>query len=289
MGTTKRERQKTLRQARLEAAHAAQKRQHVRRRVFVGLGIVAVIALVAVGVNALFLGDDESGDSSEEASDTTSTTAAAGDLPAQPTPPGPGASVTGVTPCPATDGSAERTTSFEQAPPDCLEAGADYTATFVTNRGDITVDLTEGLTPGAVNNFVTLANYGYYDGTAIFRTDPSIGIIQGGSPTTNTPGDPGPGYTIPDEGNTFTYSPGQLVRARSAGENSTGAQYFFVVNEAAAALDGQGNYIVIGQADDASLPVLQQILDLHITDPSSDLGGGPIEEVIVEDVVINQA
>jgi cyclophilin family peptidyl-prolyl cis-trans isomerase len=288
MGTTKRERQKTLRQARLEAAHAAQRRQHIRRRVFVGLGVVAVIALVAVGVNTLFLSDDDSGGDSEEASDSTSTTAA-GDLPAQPTPPGPGASITGATPCPPEDGSAERTTTFEQAPPTCLVEGADYTATFVTNRGDITVDLTEGLTPGAVNNFVTLANYGYYDDTAIFRTDPSIGIIQGGSPTTNTPGDPGPGYTIPDEGNTFTYAPGQLVMARSADENSTGAQYFFVVNDAASALDAQGNYIVIGQADEASLAVLQQILDLHITDPTSDLGGGPIEEVIVEDVVISQA
>jgi cyclophilin family peptidyl-prolyl cis-trans isomerase len=276
-----------LRQARLEAAHAAHRRQTIRRRVVVGLGVVAVIALVAFGVNALFLSDDD-GDGDETASDSTTTTVL-GDQPAEPEPPGPGATITGATPCPAEDGSSERTTTFEQAPPVCLEEGADYTATFVTNRGDITVDLTEGLTPGAVNNFVTLANYGYYDGTAIFRTDPSIGIVQGGSPTTNTPGDTGPGYTIPDEGTTFTYQPGQLVMARSAGENSTGAQYFFVVNEEAAALDDQGNYIVIGQADEAGLGVLQQILDLHVPREGDSLGGGPIEEVIVEDVIIEQA
>jgi cyclophilin family peptidyl-prolyl cis-trans isomerase len=287
MGTTKRERQKTLRQARLEAAHAAHHRQIIRRRVGVVVGVLAVIALLAFAVNALFLSDDDSGD--EEAGDTTTTSVAGGDQPAEPAPPGPGATIEGETPCPPEDGSAERTTTFAQAPPVCLEEGADYTATFVTNRGEITVDLTEGLTPGAVNNFVTLANYGYYDDTAIFRTDPSIGIVQGGAPTTNTPGDPGPGYTIPDEGNTFTYAPGQLVMARSAGENSTGAQYFFVVNESAAALDAQGNYIVIGQADEAGLGVLQQILDLHVPREGDQLGGGPLEEVIVEDVIISQA
>lgn len=287
MGTTKRERQKTMRQARLEAAHAARRRQLIRRRVLVGIGAVAAVAVLAIVVNALFLSDD--GDDGEVAEDTTTTTAPLGDLPARPEPPGPGAAIEGETPCPPEDGSAERTTTFEQAPPVCIEEGVDYTATFVTNRGDITIDLTEGLTPGAVNNFVTLARYGYYDGTAIFRTDPSIGIVQGGAPTTNTPGDPGPGYTISDEGDTFAYQPGQLVMARSAGPDSTGAQFFFVVNEQASLLDDQGNYIVIGQADEAGLAVLQQVLDLHVDDPTSDLGGGPIEEVIVEEVIIEQA
>ena len=39
--------------------------------------------------------------------------------------------------------------------------------------------LTAAETPITVNNFVTLARWGYYDGTTIFRSDPSIDIIQG--------------------------------------------------------------------------------------------------------------
>ena len=57
-------------------------------------------------------------------------------------------------------------------------------------------------TPGTVNNFVTLSRWKYYDGSSIFRTDTSIDIIQGGGKT-NTDS---PGYTIPDEGGTFTWS-----------------------------------------------------------------------------------
>ena len=60
-------------------------------------------------------------------------------------------------------------------------------------------ELTASETPLTVNNFVTLARWGYYDDTLLFRTDPSIDIIQGGSPHTNDNRDPGPGYTIPDE------------------------------------------------------------------------------------------
>jgi cyclophilin family peptidyl-prolyl cis-trans isomerase len=283
MGTTKRERQKTMRAARLEAAHAAQKKYDRRRHLITALVVVAVVAVVGLGVKAVFFSDD----GEETASGDSTTTTAALDGPATPAPPGPGATVTGATPCPTED--SERTTSFEEPPPECIDPAKTYTATFVTNRGDIPVTLTPALTPGAVNNFVTLAEYGYYDGTAIFRTDPSIGIVQGGSPTTNTPGDPGPGYTIPDEGDTFTYQPGQLVMARSAGPDSTGAQYFLAVNESVSALDTQGNYIVIGQTDEAGLAVLQQVLDLHVTGADPTLGGGPIEEVIVEDVIIEES
>jgi cyclophilin family peptidyl-prolyl cis-trans isomerase len=212
----------------------------------------------------------------------------AGGLPAEPEPPGPGASITGPTPCPPPEG-AERTTSFSEAPPDCLDAGASYAAAFTTTEGDVVVELDPALAPTAVNNFVVLSRYGYYDDTALFRTDPSIGIIQGGSPTTNSPADPGPGYTIPDEPRTFTYEPGQLVMARSAGPDSTGAQFFFAVDEQVQLLDTQGNYTVVGQTDEAGLAVLQQILDLHVVGADPTLGGGPSEEVIVDQVTITQS
>ena len=40
----------------------------------------------------------------------------------------------------------------------------------------------------------------------MFRTDTSIDIIQGGSPHTQDTSDPGPGYTIKDEGTGFKYT-----------------------------------------------------------------------------------
>ena len=148
-----------------------QRRAGMRRRTFTVVGVMVAVLAVAF-LLSLRGGDDET----DSASDSTSTTLAAG------------ATITGETPCPPTDGSAERTLSFENAPPDCLEDGVDYAAVFDTSEGEIRVDLDETAMPGTVNNFVTLARYKYYDGTTIHRTDPSIDIIQGGSPHTNSAG-----------------------------------------------------------------------------------------------------
>jgi cyclophilin family peptidyl-prolyl cis-trans isomerase len=280
MGSDKRERQKAGRQARMEEAQRLDQRAALRRRVLTIGGIIVAVLAVAFLWSAL-QDDDES------ATDTTTTTTE-GDS-ATPAPPGPGAAITGETPCPPTDGTAERTTSFENPPPDCLEDGVDYTAVFDTTEGEIRVDLDATGMPETVNNFVTLARYGYYDDTTIFRTDPSIEIIQGGSPTTNDPSDPGPGYTITDEADGFTYSAGQLVMARSAGPDSSGAQFFFVAGPAASALDAQGTYLVFGETDEAGLGVVQSVLGLHEDDPANQLGGGPSRPVIVNSVTIEEA
>ena len=197
--------------------------------------------------------------------------------------------------CPAPDKSSPRTLDFDGPQPMCINPANDYTAVFDTSEGEIVIDLDTENTPNTVNNFVTLARWGYYDGTELFRTDPSIDIIQGGSPHTNSAGDPGPGYTIPDEptfsdeGGSLTgpyrYVPGQLVMARSAGPDSSGAQFFFTTGPNTALLDSQGTYIVFGQTDEAGLAVMQSIIGLHQPDDSG-LGGGPSRTVTVDSVTI---
>ena len=98
--------------------------------------------------------------------------------------------------------------------------------------------------PGTVNNFVTLARYGYYDDTLIFRTDPSIGILQGGGQN-NTQS---PGYDDPRRGHRVHVPPGpagdgphRRSRTRPAGSGSSPS------TDAAAALDAQGTYVVFGE------------------------------------------
>lgn len=216
-------------------------------------------------------------------------------------PPGPGATIDGETPCPPADGTAERTTSFAAAPPMCIDPATPYTAVFTTNKGVVRVELDGAAMPSTTNSFVVLARYGYYDDTAIFRTDTSIDILQGGAPTTNSPSDPGPGYTIPDEGGEFdftsdpngrgpfTYQPGQLVMARSQGPDASGAQFFFTAGPNSANLDQYGTYLVFGEVTEG-LDVLQQILALHVPDPTGQMpGGGPSEPVVIESVTIEEA
>ena len=124
--------------------------------------------------------------------------------------------------------------------------------------------------------------------SGIHRTDPSIDIIQGGAPTTQDAADPGPGYTIPDEGGTDrSYAPGDLVMARGSGEDSAGGQFFFAAGPNAARLDDQGTYVTFGKVTEG-LDVVEAILASHVADPSSVLGGRPDPSVTVTSVTIEE-
>ena len=305
MTTDKRARQKANRASRVAEAEAAAAKARTRSRLMTYGTIVAVVVLAVVGIAILTSDDDGDGDT---ATDTATTLPEQTDTPPVDPVTFDPATVDWVYPefdteisadCPPADGSADRTIDFDGPPPTCIDVTKSYTAVFDTSEGEISVALDAATTPGTVNNFVHLARYGYYDGTTIFRTDPSIDIIQGGAPHTESASDPGPGYTIPDEPTLdvstgslrgpYTYAPGQLVMARSAGPDSSSAQFFFVTGENAAALDGQGTYLVFGTTDDAGIAVLETIIGLHEDDPTSGLGGAPSREVMINSVTILEA
>jgi len=298
--TNKRERQKANRAASVAAADAAARIQRTRSRIITYGSIAAVTVLIIVGLN-VFTGGSDSGNSNASRAASATTTTLTGTTIPLPTTTVPAAFIYGSGECPAEDGSSPRTIDFTEPQPLCTDPSAGYTAVFDTTEGEVRVDLDSSIAPGTVNNFVTLARWGYYDNTTIFRTDPSIDIIQSGSPHTESASDPGPGYRIIDEPafstdsstgqlvGPYTYSPGELVMARSAGPNSASAQFFFTTGPNAAALDGQGTYVVLGQADDSGLGVLQQIIGLHTPDPTSGLGGAPSHTVTINSVSIEQS
>ena len=269
MGTEKRQRQKEGHRIQREELERRARQQRSRRRLFLFGGLI-VLFFAVVYVLSL-LSDDEDG--GEETAATTTT------VPATTT------TVESTTECPAADGSSPVTTTFETPPPTCIDPSKTYTATIETSEGPITVDLDTANTPNTVNNFAVLSQYHYYDGTPVFRTDPSIGIIQAGGADAQS----SPGYTIPDEGSGFTYEPGQLVMARTGDPNSAGAQFFLIGTDAASALDAQGTYVVFGTTDQAGIDVVNSILDLHEADPSSGLGGAPSRPVTIESVTIEES
>ena len=292
MSTPKRERQRENRRLRLAADEAAAKQYATRRRVkLIGIAAVAVAAALAV---LGFLQRNNSEPEPEPAAEPAVEQPAepAVEQPAEPAVE-PAAAV-----CPADDGSSPRVIDFDGPQPMCIDPQARYVAIFDTSEGEMRFELTASETPLTVNNFVTLARWGYYDDTLLFRTDPSIDIIQGGSPHTNDNRDPGPGYTIPDEPafdvdpetggliGPYRYQPGQLVMARSAGPDSASAQFFLTTGPNASRLDGQGTYVVFGQTDDAGLAVAQSIIGLH--EPGGSLGGAPSRDVTVHSVTIEE-
>ena len=88
--------------------------------------------------------------------------------------------------------------------------------------------------PNTVNNFIALANSGFYDGRIFHRVIPGF-MIQGGCPNGNGMG--GPGYSIRGE-NDIKHTLGVLSMARSMHPDSAGSQFFIMVDEAPH-LDGQ--------------------------------------------------
>ena len=105
--------------------------------------------------------------------------------------------------------------------------------------------------PNTVNNFIALANGGFYDGLTFHRVIPGF-MIQGGCPQGTGTG--GPGYSIRGEfssngfeKNDLKHTLGVLSMARSMSPDSAGSQFFIMV-DAAPHLDGQ--YAAFGKITD---------------------------------------
>jgi cyclophilin family peptidyl-prolyl cis-trans isomerase len=262
---------------------ASQKRNQ-RRRTLTSAGIVVAIVLAVFIVLAITNRDDGS---DEVRSSASTTTAAGSTVPGETTVPGgQGAAFTyGDADCPKADGSSPKTLSFDSAPKNCLTEGKSYTATFDTTAGKVVVDLDTDRTPGTANNFIFLSRYHYFDGTDLFRVAQSIDIIQGGAPHTQSKSDPGPGYTIPDEGDTFTYQPGDLVMARTPAPDSAGGQFFFSTGPKTENLNTQGTYVVFGHVTEG-LDVLQEAVA-----SAKDVGDGdqtPDPKLTITSVTISE-
>ena len=109
------------------------------------------------------------------------------------------------------------------------------------NGGKIVAELYPEIAPETVNNFISLAKQGFYDGTIFHRVIPGF-MIQGGCPEGTGMG--GPGYCIKGEfffngvKNDLKHKRGVLSMARSSSPNSAGSQ-FFIMHQDAKHLDGQ--------------------------------------------------
>lgn len=104
-------------------------------------------------------------------------------------------------------------------------------AEIITPKGVMKIEFFETDAPKTVDNFVKLAQSGFYDGLAFHRVIPDF-VIQGGCPfskdmTDRRVGTGGPGYKIDCEltGNNQYHDRGVLSMAH-AGRNTGGSQFF---------------------------------------------------------------
>lgn len=212
MGTEKRQRQKEGRALRVAADQKAARQARMKRQVLRS-AIILLVATLGVFAISTFGEDDKKADKA------ATTTTAPTTVPITPF-------VYGTGECAPAKKPSKPVRTFAAAPQKCIDDAKDYGAVIDTSKGKITIDLDENAAPGAVNNFVTLARYGYYDGDDFHRVVKDF-VIQGGDPVGEPPGSGGPGYSFADELPTpeNPYVEGSLAMANS-GPDTNGSQFF---------------------------------------------------------------
>lgn len=250
---------------------------------------VLIIPLLAVLISGLVwivnLGGDDDGSAASTTIDAFASTTL---LPTTTTTPLPStiapSTITGDTPCPAADGSSQRATTFENAPPNCIDPTKTYTASVTTNLGAYTAQLDAAAAPITVNNFVVLARYHYFDSTACHRAIPGF-MVQCGDPSGTGGG--GPGYTITDElPPDDSYKIGSLAMANTGAADSGSSQFFLITGQQGVELSP--TYSLFGQVTEG-LDTTVKTLDAAGNPDSAANGMPPLQQIIIQSVTITES
>ena len=151
-------------------------------------------------------------------------------------------------------------------------------ATIKTNKGDMKFNLYDDLAPKTVENFVTHAKNGYYDGLIFHRVIPGF-MIQGGGFTADGQHKETDSIKGEFDGNGVTnplkHTRGVLSMARTMFPNSASSQ-FFIMHEDAPHLDGQ--YAAFGKVTEGI-----EVVD-EIAETPTDMQDKPIENQIIKTI-----
>jgi peptidyl-prolyl cis-trans isomerase B (cyclophilin B) len=216
--------------------------------------ILAVFALIAIGVVAAILISRGGGD------DDDSTTAAA--------------STDG---CEQVEIPAPKQVSFK-APKEVLKKGEEATAVVETSCGTFEIALDTERAPKTANSFAFLAEEGFYDDLSFHRIVPEF-VIQGGDPEGTGSG--GPGYSVEEKPPAnLAYTKGVVAMAKSSAEPpGTSGSQFYVVTGADAGLPPE--YALVGKVDEG-LDVVERIGNLGTSSEK------PKQPVLIKSITIEK-
>lgn len=259
-------------QAAAAQERAATSRERKKRRT-VGLvgGFLAIALVIPLAAGLITLLDDS--DDPPELERPPVTAAEIRPVPA-------GEVLTGATPCPDTDGSQARTTSFEQAPGLCIDPALDYEVQLTTDLGEVIVLVDPGLDEAAANLFVTLARYGLYDDM------PFVSLSPDGLAVTGDPGQGDAGFTIEPTAadGPAGYAIGSVIMFADL-DGRIGSRFAFITTaETAATLEGDAVHPVVG-----TVIVGQQVIDALIAIGSSpETNPLPTHDLRIQSAVVTE-
>ena len=148
--------------------------------------------------------------------------------------------------------------------------------------GTIELELYKDIAPISVDNFVKLANKGFYNGLTFHRIIKGF-MIQGGCPKGNGTG--GPGYCIKGEfaangvDNSIKHERGVISMARAADPDSAGSQ-FFIMHKNAPHLDGQ--YAAFGKVING-IEVVDAVASVE-----TNYYDAPLQKVVIKSIQIKE-
>jgi peptidylprolyl isomerase len=169
---------------------------------------------------------------------------------------------------------------YAAAPLMTIDPAARYSARMRTNKGEITIELFASEAPITVNNFVFLAQEGFYDGAPFHRVIKGF-MVQTGDPTGNGTG--GPGYRFEDEPVSRSYSKG-IVAMANAGPNTNGSQFFIVHG---ANVNLPPSYTIFGQVT-SGLDTVDQIANTPVRPSPRGEVSSPTEPLFIEGIEITK-
>ncbi len=144
-------------------------------------------------------------------------------------------------------------------------------ADIKTEKGEIKATFSYDVAPHTIDNYVSLANQQFYDGTVFHRIIKGF-MVQGGDSTGDIEGragSGGPGYQIMHEFSDKPHERGVLSMARSGEPDSAGSQ-FFIMHAKNANLDGQ--YAAFGQVIDG-MEVVDELAKTPVSDSNGTVKG----------------
>jgi len=150
--------------------------------------------------------------------------------------------------------------------------------------GRIVIELYPGVAPQMVDRFKKLINEHFYDGTAIHRVDPNLGIIQGGDPQTKQAnvavwGTGNSKYpNVPAEFSEIPYERGTVGAARTNDINTANCQ-FFITFKRQPAFDKK--YTIFGRVIDGI-----KNAEIIMTAPTEQGSERPADKVVIKGVTL---
>lgn len=169
--------------------------------------------------------------------------------------------------------------SSKQVPELQVDETKRYQAVLNTTEGVMTIDLYVDKTPITVNNFVSLAKEGFYNGTIFHRAIKDF-MIQGGDPKGDGTG--GPGYKFDDEPFEGEYTAGTIAMA-NAGPNTNGSQFFIMHKDYAL----PKNYVIFGMVTEG-MDVVDKIATAEVTANATGELSKPVNPVKITSVEIQE-